>query len=98
MKRQSLLVLVMFFLAAVGWLEAAVLFASNNTIELRAMNAEMDASSWKRKASKAYAELLKARAGGNNATVLVPKGSTIECTMKSGVKCEAASVYPPSSY
>lgn len=105
MTRERKILLSSIVIAVVGWLTAAVLILSVGTLKQRAVSAEEDAEIFKRQAGKAYTELLKARAGADSTTALIPAGTRIECIMRTNVddgntvtKCEDGTIYPPLDY
>lgn len=105
MNRERKILLASIMIAVAGWLTAAALTTTLATLELRVVSAEEDSETWRRKAGKAYTELLKVRAGTDNTTVLIPAGTRIDCTMETTivdgraiVKCENGTIYPPRDY
>ncbi|ELL8195826.1 hypothetical protein RX235_004719 [Salmonella enterica] len=109
MNRNRKLLLAAAAGATAGWL-CTIILATSLVVkvghaERRAESAEADAATWKRQAGKAYTELVKARAGTDNAAVLIPAGTRIDCTMQmttvdglTTAKCESGTIYPPRDY
>ncbi|MDK6891486.1 hypothetical protein QP278_23135 [Escherichia coli] len=73
--------------AGIGWITAAVMVNYANNIKQVAVDAQKDATTWKRQAGKAYTELLKEQAG-TDGKIIIPAGARIE----------NGKIYPPRDY
>ncbi|MFN7506522.1 MAG: hypothetical protein ACK5Q1_13285 [Limnobacter sp.] len=105
MNLERKILLASMVVAVAGWLTATTLATAVGAFKLRAVSAEKDAAVWKRQASKAYTELLKARAGTDRTTVIIPAGALIDCTISTTIvdgktvsKCQDGTIYPPRDY
>lgn len=100
---QTRALLVAATLAVFGWSTAALLTAYVVKSKASEAIAVREAANWRRKAGKAYTELLAARPRQSDGTIIVPAGTIIEGSSASDpsghVKINFDGVlYPPSNY
>lgn len=110
MSRERKMLGATIVFAVVGWLTVAGLvmivgsaLEREATAKSDAAAWKRDAAAWKRQAGKAYSELLKATAGTNNSTLIIPAGSRVECAMKeengkANINCGKGTIFPPTDY
>jgi hypothetical protein len=90
-------------LAALGWSTAALLTAYVVKLKASEAIAEHEATNWRRKAGKAYTELLTARPRRSDGTIIVPagtiiRGSTaIDASGHPKINFDGV-LYPPANY
>ncbi|MBN3761264.1 hypothetical protein [Burkholderia sp. Ac-20365] len=104
-RKQNRLVLVLALVGFVGWVAAVGMAAAAAKARVAETLANAQAADWKRQAGKAYTELLAARSGMPDGSIVLPAGtqisSTYEMVTENGravARWTNAAIYPPKGY